>query len=189
MNLSMKVVVANTVYTLLVGVTVADVSLFSYMTALTHRNATDSTPFVRDVPDSAAGIRPRGYSDAGIEVAASSMSDKGWAVRYTSPGCKFCRADEPKWSALKSELVASGYQVYDLLPSSSKRPTVGHNDEMPIAFIDVGWMKQYRLTGTPTTLIFNRHGKIIWAHAGTMSDEDQKSALRTLFWNKSRETQ
>ena len=187
MSLSMKAVVANAVYVLLAGVTVADVTLFSWLTVLAHRAATDPAPFVREKTDWAASIRPHGFSAAGTEVSVSSSSDKGWAVRYATAGCRFCRADQPKWSALKTELVARGFHIYDIPPYLLNLPSgesAGQKDETAIAFIDIGWMKQYRLTGTPTTLIFDRHGKIIWAHAGTMDEQDQKSALLTISLNK-----
>lgn len=186
MNLSTRITVANGLYALLAVVTIADVTMYSYLKVLTHQSATDSTPFVRNISGAAASLRPHGYSDAGVEVPAASSSDKGWAVRYTSLGCKFSRADEPMWRVLKSALVSGGYHIYDVAPYPLKRlpAPAGDQHESQIAFIDVGWMKQYRLTGTPTTLIFNSHGRIIWTHSGTMDTEDQKSALQTISWNK-----
>jgi thioredoxin-related protein len=85
---------------------------------------------------------------------------------------------------LKSQLVKKGYRIYRIPPTwdesySNSAPEVA--SETQISYVDVSWMKWYRLTSTPTTLLFDGHGKLIWSHIGTMDKDDQKSAMQAGF--------
>ena len=172
------------IYPLLAMLTVADAALFVYVTVTRHSLALSPAVFLRNPADSLPSAPPRGYSAQGIEAASPSPAGQGWAVRYTTPACPASHADEKQWGSLKAQLLSRGYRIYTIPPNTDlpahARPST---DETQLMFVDVGWMRRYRLPGTPTLLLFNGRGQLIWTHAGTISHDDAKSALSAVFWN------
>jgi hypothetical protein len=159
---------------------VADVALFSYV-AVARGSSRLSASLFRDPPDAGSGFPPSGYSAAGNKVAPPAASENGWAIRYASPHCEHCRADEARWSGLKTQLIKKGYHIYEIPPTSADSYPANAPElagETQISFVDVGWMKRYRPMSTPTILLFNGHGRVIWTHVGEMNQDDDKSALQ-----------
>lgn len=173
-------------YILLAIVAVTDVALFASVTAARY-SIRVSKVFSRSSLAEGAGLSPGGYSASGNKVSVSTAREKGWAVRYASSKCEYCRADEARWSNLKLQLLNKGYRIVEIPPDLSESFSDGAPEltgETQIPFVDVDWMKRYRLTMTPTTLLFNGHGKVIWTQDGVMSEADQKSAAQAAFWNR-----
>jgi len=177
--------IKHALYLSLAIVAGVDVALFVYVTVARHLIPSTGA-FIRGETISEVGSPPSGYSDEGEKIPAPKAGH-GWAVRYTTPECEFSRADRTPWSSLEGQLVARGYWIYEIAPRTGNLKVLRTSKETGkthIAFVDVGWMKRYRLTATPTTVIFNERGKIVWTHVGTMGQDDQKSAVRALFWNR-----
>jgi hypothetical protein len=49
-----------------------------------------------------------------------------------------------------------------------------------VAFVSMEWMKRFRLTVTPTAMLFNRAGTLVWAQHGMLRPDSIASALRVL---------
>jgi hypothetical protein len=173
------------IYALLTVIAATDVVLFAYVNVARYSGMV-SEAFFRDPSDMRANVPPSGYSAAGEKAPLPSLSESGWAVRYATPQCGYCRSDEAQWSMLKSKLIKKGYRIYEVPPDSvasyfDSAPELAN--ETQISYVEVGWMKRYRFTATPTTLLFDGRGKLIWSHMGIMNKDDQKSALRAWFFN------
>jgi hypothetical protein len=175
-------------YLVLSMIVVADVALFAG--AIVARHATNMSPLYFSSSSYALVSAPvDGYSAASTKIAVGFAPTRGWAVRYASQTCEYCRADEPQWSRLKSRLLENGYRIYVIPPNAQGAYPEGASaifGTTQIPYVSVGWIKQYRLVGTPTTLLFNGSGKMIWAHLGEISRFDQESASVALEWNKIR---
>jgi hypothetical protein len=166
-------------------ITVSDVALFTYVTIARHSNRILEVPLRRPSTES-NNVPLHGYSSTGKEVSVPSVSERGWVVRYTTPRCEYCRADEGQWSILKSLLIKKGFQIYEIPPDSINSYSAGAPEmanETQISFVDVGWIKRYRFVGTPTTLLFDGDGKMIWSHMGTMDKNDRKSAIKASLFD------
>ena len=170
-----------------VGVmSVVNVSLYLYLTILRH-SVEASQLFLCDPTHEKPEAPNDGYSATGERVVFPSGSVRGVAIRYAWPGCPYCRADEQRWNTLKSQLVAKGYRIYVIPPAADDAYPIGSPeiaDSTQITYVNVGWIKKYRLSATPTTLLLNCRTKIIWTHAGAMTEADQKSALQAVDWNR-----
>jgi hypothetical protein len=106
----------------------------------------------------------------------------GWVVRYARSGCVYCKLDF-EWERLFSLLEHSNYRTIIALPQETDRiASVGvipkHVQQM--AFVKMNWIKQFRFTATPSVIIFNNEGRILWNHVGMMSDADYKSAKKAI---------
>jgi hypothetical protein len=179
-------VFSATIVTLLAVVAIADVVIYGYVISL-RQSVGDSRFFYRGISDTATNARPGGYNLSNVRLTVNSNAQTGWAVRYASRFCKFCQKDEPKWQSLKSHLASNSYLIFTI-PVTAAESYPEHASALSgtsqISYVDVEWIKRYRLSATPTTLIFNRSGKIIWTHAGTMTDDDEKSAIHAIDVNR-----
>jgi len=182
MKLSKDVLVRG-VYAILALVSIADIAMFAYVTVIRHSSEMSAWLFRHSI-DTKGNFPPSGYSAAGNVVSLSSRSDAGWVVRYATPRCEHCRADEARWSSLKSQLINRGYRIYEIPPTATESYYADAPElagETQISFVDVGWMKRLRFMSTPTTLLFNAKGDVTWTHVGEMSQEDQQSALQAVW--------
>jgi len=173
-------------FVLLAVVTITDIALFAYVSSATHFNRKSELVFGNN-SDGGTTDPPSGYSADGKRISTLGLAARGWVVRYASPLCKFCRADEAQWSKLKSQLIARGYQIYELPPSlrgaySNSAPELA--GETQIVFVDVGWIRNRRFAGTPITSLFDAHGRVIWTHIGGLEADDQRGALRVDMLNR-----
>ena len=81
-----------------------------------------------------------------------------------------------------------GYRVIVVVPTA--RDEYPNNTETPIgaqqeSYINMEWIKQFRLTMTPTLLIFDPHQGLIWSHQGMLEPSDQTAAIRAIkFWKE-----
>jgi hypothetical protein len=173
-------------FVLLAIVTIADITLLAYVKAAIHSERKSGAVF-RDNLGGSPTYPPGGYSAAGERISPSGPAGRGWVVRYASPSCEFCRADEAQWSILKSQLIAKGYQIYALSPSlhdaySDRATELAGETQIP--FVDVDWIKNARFRGTPITLLLDARGRVIWTHTGTLEIDDQKAATRADLLNR-----
>lgn len=182
MNRSEKIISYCTSYALLLAAATDGVLLYKYEVSRAQRATSNDAAFIMRDPASPEARRiPDGYlSDGRRAVAPVDISVPGWVVRYSAPGCEYCRAEQPIWRTLQDKLTSKGFSVFVIAP--------GPHDEYPtstriqekfeqLTFVNAGWAKSFRLTLTPTVMIFTPAKGLIWAHQGEMNDDSVKAAL------------
>lgn len=138
---------------------------------------------LRDPSSQGTFVPPVGFgSCAGVgEDQLNSHGYQGWAVRYSSNNCPFCKKDEALWNPLESGLREIGYRVFIIVPNTQDE-FPPNSDELNGArqevYVSLGWIKHFRLTVTPTLLLFNHRGELIWSHQGMLDPIDPSSALQ-----------
>ena len=105
-------------------------------------------------------------------------SGRMFAIRYLSDKCGFCDADT-EGRRLEQELQRAGVSVAVLLPRVGDQLAA---EKVPqgtpqLSFVSTEWIKRLRLTVTPTFLIVDAHGELIWHNEGTLSALDVDVAL------------
>lgn len=120
----------------------------------------------------------RGYREDGAPINYA-QSQVGFAIWYASRTCPYCKRDY-QWDKLASQLQIDGVPIAILLPAAGfgfsyleTRP-LGADQ---VAFVDAAWLKRYPLSVTPTLLIFDRKGQLIWYKWGVLTEEDRRNAL------------
>lgn len=118
-----------------------------------------------------------GFDRTGAKVDLQGRS--GLAIWYGSSACPFCRKDG-RWSTLAERLRLKGVQVVIVLPNA--REAFNDDEVVPrgapqMAFVNVEWQRQYRLTATPTLLIFDANGGFVWHREGQLSSADVRAAM------------
>jgi len=88
-----------------------------------------------------------------------------------------------QWHPLSTTLQQLGYQVIILVPAAKDEYPKGA--ETPVgapqeSYVNLEWIRKFRLTKTPTLLIFNPRQELIWAHQGVLSSNDSISAIKTV---------
>jgi len=162
---------------------------FLYLQAKTKLDhvAQDTTILYRS-PDKTNTIGPPdGFNSSSIKVDITRKSNKGWVVRYAAKNCEFCRADEPRWNQMSADLQRLGYSVIFIVPQASEAypdnslALMGTREEV---YVNLEWVKRFRLSMTPTLLIFAPDQKLLWFHQGALGPADPASAFRTIeLWN------
>jgi hypothetical protein len=112
----------------------------------------------------------------------SASAPMGWVVRYARSGCMYCMLDF-EWERLLAMLEHYNYHTIIALPRESGRIANASaiSEHVPqMAFVKMDWIKQFRFTATPSVIIFNNEGRILWSHVGMMSDTDYKSAKKAI---------
>jgi len=132
-------------------------------------------------------IVPDGLTPATTKLLwdESLPAPSGWVVRYASNGCFYCKLDF-EWERLAPQLELLNYRTILLLPKEENQ--FDENQIIPktaqqIAFIKMDWIKQFRFTGTPTVVIFDTNGRMLWHHNGIMSNADYESAKKAITNN------
>jgi hypothetical protein len=123
-----------------------------------------------------------GFDASGRWLDARWMSPSGWAVRYAGRSCPYC-AQDAGWARLAAELQRRDYPVTILLPRAAERfpaDLVLPNDAPQVAFAPMEWLKQFRLTMTPSLLLFSGRGDLIWHRQGVLGPWDVQSALQAI---------
>lgn len=107
-----------------------------------------------------------------------SRAEHGWAVRYVSKDCGYCETDV-HGKRLISELEELGMPVAILVPRAGEEVADGMfaAASPQMTFVPVGWIKQLRLTVTPTLMIFDGKGALVWHHQGTLQPDDVTEAM------------
>ena len=122
---------------------------------------------------------------AKIKWDDSSQTPSGWVVRYTSKGCIYCALDF-EWERLVPQLERLNYRTLLLLPKEADQfdeDQIFPESAQQIVFVKMGWIKQFRFTGTPTVVIFDNNGHILWHHRGIMNNNDYNAAEKAIIKN------
>ena len=171
------------VATLLGLMIVADAAMYLHMRTLTGREDQNLALLSRFPGKQGISSPPDGFTSEGMRVEITPKTQLGWAVRYASPGCEYCREDEHLWSQLSSKLQQLHYQVIVIVPNA--RDEFPNDSETPKgalqeAFVNMEWIRQFRLSSTPTLLIVDRNQGLIWSRQGTLNPADPSSAVRAI---------
>jgi hypothetical protein len=132
---------------------------------------------------SSGGSSPVGYDAEGMPARLDLHQHSGWAVRFASPHCHYSQQDEPTWRRLSSELNRRGVPIYIIVPTQTDAypkdytSTIG---AVQLSYVDMEWLRRFRLTGTPTVLLFNREGGLVWSHRGLLHEKDASVALGSI---------
>jgi hypothetical protein len=129
-------------------------------------------------------ILPEGFTPAKTKNLwdKSLYEPSGWVVRYADKDCVYCVLDF-EWERLLSRLERLNYRTIVLLPREAGQfadaSAIPENVQQ-MAFVKMDWVKQFRFTNTPTTIIFNNNGHVLWQHVGMLTTADYNSAQKTL---------
>jgi hypothetical protein len=140
--------------------------------------------------DAVVRDRPTERRDA---VLASGLTNDGSSlpqavqqapvvVRYAAQSCGYCARDI-EWPQLAGQMRQRGVRVVVLLPRASERfsqDALVPSDAPQIAFISMEWMTQFRLTMTPTVMLYDTAGDLIWAQEGVLPPDSVARAVRAL---------
>lgn len=103
------------------------------------------------------------------------------AVRYEQKDCAFCRDDNRgKWGQLAPELQRLGCPTVIVLPSRHAAFLYGlvvPRGAPQEAFVKMDWIRHFRLSAVPTTLITGPRQHLVWYHEGELSTMDVRAAL------------
>jgi len=162
-------------------VIVIDGILFIYVRYNLDSFAKDTSLLYRAGRESSPAQDPIGYTSTGAKIVPATKG--GLAVRFASKDCQFSRADAANWNAISSEFHRRGYDVIIVVtkveeqyPSDAPELKAAHQE----AYVDMGWIERFRLTLTPTLLIFAPSKQLMWAHQGALRAEDVSSAERAM---------
>lgn len=125
-----------------------------------------------------AGIEA--YTTNGDHLNLGSKTGAGYVIRYASRHCGYCRRDAPAWKQAATQLAGKGFRIFTLVPSS--REAYADHQVIPAGtpqIVDIGmeWVKRLSPMGTPTLLITDPDGLILWQHEGELSDQDLHAAI------------
>jgi len=122
-----------------------------------------------------------GYGDSGRLVPWPDSDCV--AVRYEDASCGFCEQDDQHgWAALAASLQAARctFRLVLAEPANGKMRHATPAAVPQLTLVQMGWLAQFRLTVTPTTLLFDRDGQLLWAHEGALGSVNIASAERLL---------
>lgn len=101
-------------------------------------------------------------------------------VRYAARDCEFCNQDEPLWQRLAAESRRRNFRI-GVLDTAAKSAFASTSGSLAggrqFALLRLDWIQHLKLRKTPTVLVFNDDGLLVWAHAGVLTDADCSSAL------------
>jgi len=129
-------------------------------------------------------ILPEGYTPKKTIITwnDSSSSPSGWVVRYANQGCMYCKLDF-EWERLASELDRHNYRTILVLPLNENQydeDNVIPKTAKQMAFVKTEWIKQFSFRGTPTVVIFDNNGRMIWHRNGMLTEIDYNSAIKAI---------
>jgi len=175
--------VTNALVVILMLLTIADGCLFLYIRGA-HTNASENVAFLHRIADASEPIKPPTGIDLHQAIVKTERTDlSGWAIRYASVSCPYCRKDNVQWELLGTKLKAAGYQLVVMVPALKDAYLEGAvvpTGTLQEVFVELGWIRHFRLSATPTLLLFDRKAGLIWGHEGTLSADDVASAVRTV---------
>ena len=135
-------------------------------------------------------VLPDGFTPANTKISWDETlpTSSGWVVRYASRGCIYCKLDF-EWERLVPQLEHLNYRTILLLPKEADQ--FNESGIIPataqqMAFTDIDFIKQFRFTGTPTLVIFDNNGRLLWHKEGMLNEADYKSAEKAVVKNAKR---
>jgi len=132
-------------------------------------------------------VLPDGFTPQKIKIAwdESLSPPSGWVVRYAGRGCIYCKLDF-EWERLATRLEQLNYRTILLLPNDADKfdedGIIPWNAQQ-MAYVSMDWVKQFRFSGTPTVVIFNDSGRVLWHGKGMLSEADYISAEKAVVKN------
>lgn len=129
---------------------------------------------------------PEYFTALGDRLQDVPNSRTGWAVRYAARTCGYCSRDT-QWQRLAPQLESADYEVIVLLPRAEEEfpeKDVVPKEAPQAVFVPMEWIKRFRLTATPSLLIFSRQGQLIWSRQGMLVPSDPESAMRAIKRHK-----
>ena len=132
-------------------------------------------------------ILPDGYTPTKTKILWEETLPvtSGWVVRYASSSCMYCKLDY-EWEYLFHLLKSSNYRTLLLLPRSDdqfEEDQIQSEGIRQLAYVKMDWIKQFRFTKTPTVVIFDSSGRVLWQHRGMLKDADYESAKKVVIRN------
>ena len=132
-------------------------------------------------------ILPDGFTPEKEKITwdESLPSPSGWVVRYASKGCAYC-AQDTEWDRLVPLLDRHNYRTLLFLPKESDQfdeDGMLSRDLRQMAFVKMDWIKQFRFTGTPTVVVFDKTGRVLWGRVGKLNEADYDSVERVIVRN------
>lgn len=154
-----------------------------YIYTVTHRSVPPSL-ILRQAEITTDFPMPGGYDSEGKRIEPHFNHGSGWVIRYASSECPYSRRDEELWNPLSAEFKKKGFRVLIVLPTFKDRyakdaPEI--DGDLQLAYVDPEWVGRYRLSVTPTLLVFDSVGRLTWFHQGMLSSVDVGEALGSVL--------
>jgi hypothetical protein len=135
-------------------------------------------------------ILPDGFAPGKTKISwnDSLPTPSGWVVRYASKRCVYCLQDS-EWERLALQLERLNYRTIVLLPKEADQFDEGeiiHQTVRQMAFVNMDWIKQFRFTMTPTVVVFDNNGRVLWHRTGMLQEADYKLAEKAITKNAKR---
>jgi len=145
----------------------------------------NTSPILRE--NKISYILPDGFTPEKTKITwdESLPHPSGWVVRYASSGCIFCKLDY-EWEYLASQLERLNYRTIILLPNLESQlddVSIIPKNAQQMAFVKMDWIKQFRFTGTPTVIIFDSNGRVLWHLNGMLKESDYRAAEEIILNN------
>lgn len=132
----------------------------------------------QEVPRSARVALPSGYFASGLNGAG--LGGRGCLIiRYVSRGCIYCADSKQAWDSLAGTLGRLGCLPVGVVPRAalSLAPSVfGVAGESQLAWLTMDWVEGWRPTETPTTLVVDGAGRVLWSRVGELRPDDAAAA-------------
>jgi len=143
----------------------------------------NTTAILREIKESY--ILPDGFTPSGTKITwnESSTPPSGWVVRYASNGCIYCKLDH-EWERLAYQLEQENFRIITLLPNEMNQfddAQIIPKTARQMVFIKMDWAKQFRFIGTPSVIIFDNNGHVLWHRTGMLNDVDYVSAKKVVL--------
>lgn len=165
------------VLALLCMMTAANAALMAYGRARKSVDGRTVISIERSVEPAGARQLLEGLSANGQTVTVNGSPV--WAVRYLSNKCGYCESDE-HGKRLAEQLRRSGIKVITLVPRAGEEIADEPRAEQ-VTFVPMEWMRRFRLSVTPTFLVFDAGGSLLWQHEGKLAAGDAADALDIVY--------
>jgi hypothetical protein len=123
-------------------------------------------------------IRIEGVESSGnVYAYTPDRSPACIVLRYASTSCSYCKQDRAFFNLLFRQLRQVGCTAVVLAPTREEleAPSDG---EHRLEFTTAATARALPLTATPTTLLFDWAGRVIWLKQGAMDRDDVGRAIR-----------
>ena len=139
---------------------------------------------IRNLQPVAIGQLVKGFGGITTQGQTISSNEHCHLIRFATPRCKYCREDLPSWNYLAKAAALRGCSVTSVLPMYEEpmKEYPGHDQPEgdTVVFPSPSFAKDTRFRMTPTTIICDKGGQVLWIKNGIMSDADRASAVNVL---------
>jgi len=132
-------------------------------------------------------ILPEGFTPAKTKLLWDEQlpAPSGWVVRYASKDCVYCKLDF-EWERLVPLSERLNYRTILLPPTENDHfadEQIFPARALQMAYVKMDGIRQFRFSGTPTVVIFDNRGHVLWHRKGMLSDVDYESAEKAVLKN------